>query len=129
VFLLSLLNAGLLSVKKVSAGLQLTAAHVRDLARRLEHEDVAALMDQRRGQTQEYRMTPTVTGRLIEQFAAHALTGKPTSSIVLAQELSKDPGFKLSDRTIRLHARKLGFAAIVQSLPKRVADIKKNSSP
>lgn len=121
-FVLTLVNANLISAKDAGDILHLTSAYARDLARQLEQSDVgAALLDKRRGQIQQYRMTPETTAQLIQQFAAHAVTGKPTSSIALADELD------VPARTIRMYAGKLGFATIVNSLPERVATLKKTS--
>jgi len=121
-FVLSLVNAGLISTKSASNTLHLSSAYIRDLAKELDQEDVGtALLDKRRGQIQQYRMTPETTALLIQQFAAHAVTGRSTSSIALADELH------VPDRTIRVHARKLGFSTIVNSLPELVSTLKKKS--
>ena len=80
------------------------------------------LLDKRRGQIQQYRMTPETTALLIQQFAAHAVTGKSTSSIVLAD------GLNVPDRTIRMYSRKLGLSTIVKSLPELVTTLKKTHS-
>jgi len=121
--ILSLVNDRLISAKTAGDILRLTSAYVRDLAKQLEQKDVsAALLDKRQGQMQQYRMTPETTALLIQQFAAHAVTGKSTSSIVLADELN------VPDRTIRVYAGKLGFSTIAKSLPELVGRLKKNSS-
>ena len=122
VFVLSLVNAGLISTKSASDLLHLSSAYIRDLAKQLEQKDVpTALLDKRRGQLQQYRMTSETTALLIQQFAAHAVTGRSTSSIVLAAKLN------LSDRTIRTYAEKLGFSRIINSLPELVRTLKKTS--
>lgn len=120
--ILSFVNDRLISAKTAGDILRLTSAYVRDLAKQLEQKDVsAALLDKRQGQMQQYRMTPETTARLIQQFAAHAVTGKSTSSMVLADELN------VPDRTIRVYASKLGFSTIAKSLPKLVGTLKKTS--
>jgi len=48
-----------------------------------------------------------------------------TPSIVLAQELNKESEVNISDRTVRVHTKKLGLATIAKSLPKLVATLKK----
>ena len=123
--LLSMLNSGLLSATDVSRALGVTSAHVRELGKKLEQDDVLGLINKRRGQTKNYRITPEVEALLIQQFAAHAVTGKSTSSIVLAQELNKESEVNVSDRTVRVHTKKLGLATIAKSLPKLVATLKK----
>lgn len=121
-FVLSLVNASLISTKSASDILHLSSAYIRDLAKQLDQEDVGtALLDKRRGQIHQYRMTPETTALLIQQFAAHAVTGRSTSSIALADELH------VPDRTIRAHTHKLGFSTIVNSLPELVSTLKKKS--
>jgi hypothetical protein len=52
-FMLSLVNAGLISEKAAGDVLQLSGAYVRDLAKQLAQKDVGgALLDKRRGQIQ-----------------------------------------------------------------------------
>lgn len=87
-FILSLVNSGLISAKAAGDILHLSSACVRDLAKQLEQGDVGALLDKRQGQIQQYRMSPKTTALLIQQFAAHAVTGRSTSSIVLADEVN-----------------------------------------
>ena len=125
--LLTLMNSGLLPASEISKALGLTIPHVRELGKKLTQEDVLGLADKRRGQTQNYRITTEVVALLIQQFAAHAVTGKSISSIVLAQELNKQQGLGLSDRTIRSHTQKLGLPMIAKSLPELVGALKKNS--
>ncbi len=121
-FVLSLVNAGLIAAKAASDILHLTSSYVQNLAKQLEQKDVdAVLLDKRQGQMQQYRMTTETTALLIQQFAAHTISGKSTSSIVLADELN------VPDRTIRMYAHKLGFSKIVNSLPELVNTLKKNS--
>ena len=74
--MLSLLNSGLLSATDVSKALGLTSAHVRELGKTLEQDDVFGLINKRRGQIKNYRMSPEVETLFIQQFAAHAVTGK-----------------------------------------------------
>ncbi len=124
---LSMLNSGLLSAKDVGVVLELTSSHVRELANKLEKEDVLGLINKQRGQIKNYRMTPEAEVLLIQQFAAHAVTGKPTSSLVLAQELNKKVNINISDRTVRVHTKKLRLATIAESLPQLVDTLKKNS--
>ncbi|MCR4320247.1 MAG: helix-turn-helix domain-containing protein [Candidatus Brocadiaceae bacterium] len=88
-------------------------------------DDVFGLINKRRGQIKNYQMSPEVETLFIQQFAAHAVTGKSTSSIVLAQELNKESEVNISDRTVRVHTKKLGLATIAKSLPKLVATLKK----
>ena len=125
---LSLFNADLLSASDVSEVLGQTSSHVRELAKKLEQEDVLGLINKQRGQIKNYRMTPEAEVLLIQQFAAHAVAGKSTSSLVLAQELNKEAKVNISDRTVRVHTKKLRLATIAKSLPQLVDTIKKNSN-
>ena len=122
---LSLLNSGLISSKDVSEVLGLTSSHIRELAKKLDQEDVLGLINKQRGQIKNYRMTPEAEVLLIQQFAAHAVTGKPTSSLVLAQELNKEADINVSARTVRVHTNKLRLLTIAKSLPQLVDTIKK----
>lgn len=126
--LLSMLNSGLLSAEEVAHGLELSVAHVRSIAKALEESDVHVLLDKRRGQARDYRMTSEAKALLIQQFAAHAVTGRSISSVVLGRELNPKLATSLSERTIRLHIEKLGLSLIAKSLPDLVQLLKKNSS-
>ncbi len=57
--LLSLLNAGLLSVQETASVSGISAAHCRELARKLANHDVAeSLVDKRQGRKRGYRVGP-----------------------------------------------------------------------
>jgi hypothetical protein len=101
---------------------------VRSIAKALEESDVHVLLDKRRGQARDYRMTSEAKALLIQQFAAHAVTGRPISSVVLGRELNPRLATSLSERTIRLYIEKLGLSLIAKSLPDLVQLLKKNSS-
>ena len=123
--LLSLINSGLLQNTEVSDVLNLTPFYVGKLAKQLEENDVIELQDKRQGQTKDYQVTMEVKAQLIQEFAAHVITGRSTSSIVLAKELNKCQGCKVSDRSIRVHVLKLGLSTIVKSLPELISTVKK----
>lgn len=125
VVLLTLQKNGLVSGKEVSATLELSERHTRELSARLHKQDTTALIDQRKGQLKDYRFTPEVKAELVQQFAANAICGQKTSSRFLAAQLDKRCELHLSDRTIRFHLQKIGLYRITKSLPKLVAALKK----
>jgi hypothetical protein len=127
--LLSLLNAGLLSAREVAEVLDIHVTHCRELARKLGSNDVdEVLVDKRQGLKQEYLFTPEVKSELIQQFALNAVSGRSTSSRVIADDLEKRCSIALSPRSVRLHLGKLGLSRIADSLPELIALGKKTSS-
>ncbi len=126
--LLSLLNAELLSVQETASGLGISAAHCRELARKLASQDVAeALVDKRQGQQHDYRVGPEQKAEIIQQIVARAVTGHSTSSEVLAKQVNERTQAALSARTIRWHIHNLGLANIRKTLPPLVAALKKTA--
>jgi len=125
VILLTFLNNGLLSAKEVSEVLGLSARHTRELNTKIHDEDVYCLIDKRKGQIQDYRFPPEIKAELIQQVAANAITGKPTSSRVISEQINERCDLNLPDRSIRLHMKKLGLPTIAKSLPALVDTLKK----
>jgi hypothetical protein len=125
VILLTFLNNGLLSAKEVSEVLGLSVRHTRELNTKIHDEDVYCLIDKRKGQIQDYRFTPEIKAELIQQVAANAITGKPTSSRVISEQINERCDLNLPDRSIRLHMKKLGLPTIAKSLPALVDTLKK----
>lgn len=126
--LLSLVNAGLLSVKDAAAALGIHAAHCRELARKLASYDVVeSLVDKRQGQKQDYLVGPELKAEIIQQLAARAITGQSTSSEVLAEVVNERTQAGVSARAVRLHIQKLGLTHIKKVLPQLVETLKKNS--
>ena len=123
---LSLLNAGALSAQQCASALGLSAAHCRELARKLADHDVAqSLLDKREGQRHDYRVGPRQKAEIIQQLAARAVTGHSTSSAVLAEQVNERTRAGLSARTVRWHIRHLGLADIRNTLPELVEALKK----
>jgi hypothetical protein len=123
---LSLLNAGVLTLPQSASVLGICDAHCRELARKLASHDVAdALVDKREGQKQDFRVGPEQKAELIQQLAARAITGHDTSSEVLAEQVNEQTEAGVSARTIRWHIRHLGLSDIRQSLPQLVETLKK----
>ncbi len=126
--LLSLCNAGLLSVQEAAAAMGVHAAHCRELARKLaSHDVVEALVDKRRGQKQDYLVGPEQKAEIVLQLVARAITGQSTSSDVLAEVVNERTQAGVSARTVRWHIKKLGLTRIKETLPQLVETLKKNS--
>ena len=126
VVLLTLLDNGLLNNSDVAKILNISKVQVSNLSKGLCGHDVPSLIDKRKGQKQDYRFTPKVKAELVQQFTANAVTGNPTSSRVISEQINERCGLKLPDRSIRLHMRKLGLPNITASLPLLVDTLKKN---
>ena len=126
IILLSFYHSGLLSLKEISPVIGMSERHIRHLTENLYSGDVYSLIDKRRGQVKDYRFTPEIKSELVQQYTAHAMTGKSTSSQVLAKQIHRRCHVQLSDRSIRLHVKKLGLWRIVKSLPMLVDKLKKN---
>lgn len=128
VVLLTFLKNGLLSAKEVSEVVGFSVRHTRDLNAKMHDEDAYCLIDKRKGQLQDHRFTPEVKAELIQQVAANAVTGKPTSSHVISKQINERCNLTLPDRSIRLHMKKLGLPKISKSLPTLVEALKKTPS-
>jgi len=123
---LSLFNAGALSAQQCASALGISAAHCRELARKLASHDVGqSLLDKREGQRRDYRVGPRQKAEIIQQLAARAVTGHSTSSEVLAEQVNERTQAGLSARTVRWHIRNLGLADIRNTLPQLVESLKK----
>ncbi len=124
--LLSFLAAGLLSVQDTATALGLSESHCRELGARLACADVEeALIDKRRGQTQDYRVGPAEKAELIQQFAVQAVLRLPVSSETLVALVNQRAETAVSARTIRWHMKRLGLTTIRESLPELVEAKKK----
>lgn len=127
VVLLSFYHSGLLSLKEIAHIIGMSERHIRDLNEKLCGEDVLSLIDKRIGQVKDYRFTPEIKSELVQQYTAHAMTGKSTSSQVLAEQIHDRCQVQLSARSIRFHVKKLGLRRLVKSLPLLVDDLKKTA--
>lgn len=125
--LLSAVADGLLTAGDVALHLDITPTHTRNLARKLRQQDVSGLLDKRRGQQQEFRITPEVKAELIQQFVLDVVQHGKVSGRQLAEHLAGRCDLELSERTVRDHLRKLGLPQIAESLPEQLAAAKKNS--
>ncbi|GAI78468.1 unnamed protein product, partial [marine sediment metagenome] len=93
----------------------------------MQENDAGVLLDHRKGQQVDYKVTPGVKSELILQFAANAATGKSTSSSVLADGLKQRTSLQLSHRSIRYHIARLGLKGKTEQL-RQLIGLKKNST-
>jgi hypothetical protein len=123
---LSLVNAGVVSVPQAAAALGLSGTHCRQLAHKLARLDVVeALVDKRAGQKRDYRVGPEHIAEIIQQVVARTVTGHSTSSEVVAQQVNARTPTPVSARTVRWHMRKLRLNHITRTLPELIAALKK----
>ena len=123
--LLTLLDNDLLTSAEVAQVLGYSADHTKRLARQLRQKDENCLLDKRRGQLIDYRMTPKIKAELIQQFVVDVVSGGNTTSQQITAELDDRCELELSERTVRQHIAKLGLPAIKSSLPKLLSAVKK----
>lgn len=126
-----LLSLGLdnhLKPAEIAEILDCTPGYVSVLEKKLEAGDVPAIVDKRVGQATEYRVTEDVKGELIVQWAANSVTGRKTSSPVLAEALTERCDLSIPERTVREHLKKLGLGKLSPALFSLVEKIKKGSA-
>ncbi len=85
--LLSMLNSGLLSRRQVADAIGLSFVHTANLARRLNNEGISALMDKRRGQKTDYRITAQLKAEIVQQFALDIIIHGKTSGQAISSQL------------------------------------------
>lgn len=128
VFLLTLLQSGYLARSEVARRLGDSPVHTARLAGELARGDAYALLDQRAGQQQDYRLTAEVKAELVQQFAVNVLARGTPSGEAIAREREERCQILLSPRTMRHHLARMGLTAMRHSLPKLCEDVKKPSS-
>ena len=109
-------------------GHKVTPSHTATLARRLNTEGAASLIDRRQGQKQEYRVPPPVKAELVQQFAVDIITSGQTSGSKISSELKDRCNISVPARTVRYHLAQMGLGQIKQSLPQLLAGVKKTSN-
>lgn len=126
--LLTLLQAGLLSVQSVSSVLGISRAHCRQLSKKLTQNGVTqTLIDKRKGQKQDFRVDLSIKSELIKHFAARAVTGHSISSQALTQVINSSLNISVASRTIRWHMNKMGLKKIKKALPELAETLKKTA--
>lgn len=126
VVLLTLLSNGLLKSSMVAGILNCTITHCSRLSHQLMAEGAKSIIDKRMGQKDDYRVGLEEKAEIVQQFAAHIVSGRKVSSEVLAKVVEEETGTMLSPRTIRDHINKLGLNNIKKTLPELVETLKKN---
>ena len=125
VILLTMLQSNLLSSRDVSEVLGFSTVHTGNLAKKLHTGDIAALIDKRQGQKQDYLFTSDIKAELICQFVLDIVTSGKSSGKLLAKQLNKRCKLTLSERSIRYHIEKLGLSKVKKSLPQLISGLKK----
>ena len=127
VFLLTLVQNGLLERTQVARLLGYSSTHIARMTRQLAQDDVPALLDKRRGQEEDYRVTPEVKAELVQQFAVDIIARGRTSGEAISAELRDRCDIAIPARTVRHHLARMGLPAIRHSLPQLLAAVKKTS--
>jgi len=124
----TMVNNGLITIKKAAELLGYSAIHTSRMTQSLYERDVYALLDKRKGQKTDYLFSSEIKAELVQQFAANAVTKRPTTSRVISEQVNERCGLGLPDRSVRLHMKKLGLPQISKSLPALVEDLKKTQN-
>ena len=123
--LLTMFNNDLLKSGEVAGVLDITPAHVLNLAHGLQTEGIDSLIDKRQGQQQEYRFPPEVKSEVIQQFVVDIVVEGRTSGRLLSERLQARCNLSLPERSIRHHVKELGLTRIKRTLPPLLAGLKK----
>jgi len=123
--LLTLLDNKLLNLDDVAHALKLSTERTRKLKTALIKKDVPVLIDKRRGQQRDYRVTSELKAEMIQQFVLNTSMRVSTSSEQLSLDLRERCQIDLEPRTIRLHLAKLGLPEIRNTLPELLQTVKK----
>jgi DNA-binding MarR family transcriptional regulator len=126
--LLCLLQNHHIKGSEVARTLQISQTHVSHLSKKLDDEDIIGLIDQRRGQLQDYVMTPEIKGELIQQFVIDIVQDGKVSGEGLSKHLKERCQYELSPRTILGHLETMGLSKIKNTLPNHLATEKKSTS-
>jgi len=126
--LLCLLNNQMLNRREVAKALRLSEDRVGKLAKKLAKEDVKGLLDQRRGQQQDYVFSSTIKGELIQQFVIDMVQDGKITGEGLSKHLKERCQHDLSPRSILYHLSNMGLSNIKSTLPAYLETAKKNSS-
>jgi len=127
VFLLTLLQNGLLECAQVADLLGYSSTHTARMARQLAQDDVPILLDKRQGQKEDYVVAPEVKAELVQQFAVDVIARGKTSGQAISAELLDRCGIAIPARTVRHHLARMGLTAIRNTLPQLVEAVKKTS--
>ena len=123
--LLTMFNNSLLKSGEVAEALDITPAHVLNLAHGLQTEGINFIIDKRQGQQQDYRFPPEVKSEVIQQFVVDIVVEGRTSGRLLSERLQARCNLSLPERSIRHHVKELGLTRIKRTLPPLLAALKK----
>lgn len=115
--ILTLIQNKIITKAEAAENLNLSPVHIGCLCNKLKDKDIHFLLDQRKGQKQDYKFTPEVKAQLIQIFTINSLTGKSTSGKAIGEKLDAMFETSFSERSIRFHMRKLGLRQIKSTLP------------
>lgn len=104
---------------EAAENLNLSKVHIGYLCNELKDKDIHSLLDQRKGQKQDYKFTPEVKAQLIQIFTINSLTGNSTSGKAIGEELDALFETSFPERSVRDHMKKLGLSQIKNTLPAR----------
>jgi hypothetical protein len=111
----TLTEAGLLSNAEGAQFLGYTPQAFGRLRERYRQKGGLGLIDQRKGQKSELKVTPEVKYELIYQVCTRISEGVPFSSEDIWAALNERfPEKKISPRTVRYHLNRLGFPRVVK---------------
>ena len=127
IFLLTLMNSGIISCREVSKILNYSPGHIKLISKNLDDNDAYALIDQRKGQ-EEFRFTPEVKSELILQFILDLAKDGKTSSELISNHINERTDWALSSRSVRFHLERLGLGKIKKQVSSCLEDLKKNST-
>jgi transposase len=123
--LITLAGAGIVSNQEISNILGYSPNHIQYLVKKIQEEDVHALLDKRQGQKQHYRFTQDIKSELILQFILDVSNEKKVSGVSLSNSLKERVKLDLSPRSIRNHIEKLGLSKIKKQISDCMSDVKK----
>jgi hypothetical protein len=126
-FIITLYQNKIIALQEAAKFLSISKSYVIKLSNKIRTNDATVLLDQRKGQKEDYIITREKKAEIIQQFAVNIAAGNKTSGNQLAKDLKERCSISLSDRTIRYHISKLGLSMIRKSFPKLIQNIKKNS--
>lgn len=115
--LLTFVQNKIITKAEAAENLNLSSVHIGYLCNELKDKDIHSLLDERKGQKQDYKFIPEVKAQLIQIFTINSLTGKSTSGKAIGEELEAMFETSFSERSVRFHMRKLGLGLIKKTLP------------
>jgi hypothetical protein len=104
--------------------IELTPSHTATLAQRLDKEGALSLIDRRKGQKQQLRVTAPVKAELFQQVTVDIITSGQTSGSKISNELKERCNIAVPARTLRHHLAQMGLREIKKSLPQLLAVVK-----